>query len=283
MFSCPKRERDAQNRLLVSVLVPTKNSAHTLDTCLESIVNQTYKNLEIIVVDNFSDDETRIIAKKFGAKVFLKGPERSTQVNFGFHFSHGNFIYRVDSDFYVEPTVIEECVSKCVNEGYDGIVIHNTSLDSLSFWARVRKFERDTYRNDKLNVAVTFMRRKIFESLNGFDEDLVAAEDYDLHNRFIMAGYSLGNITAQEIHLGEPTSLAEVVRKHFYYGGTIGRFLTKNKKSILQLSPIRFAYLRHLRVFITRPRLAIGLVIYQTVRYLAAVLGFMTMRLKENK
>jgi probable beta-1,3-galactosyltransferase len=54
---------------VVSVIIPTYKSSRTLEKCLESIKNQTYKNIEIIVVDNNSTDNTKEIAKKFTQKV----------------------------------------------------------------------------------------------------------------------------------------------------------------------------------------------------------------------
>jgi glycosyltransferase involved in cell wall biosynthesis len=57
---------------LVSIIIPTYNSARTLEQCLISIQNQDYTNIEIIVVDNNSSDETKSIATKFTDKVFDK-------------------------------------------------------------------------------------------------------------------------------------------------------------------------------------------------------------------
>lgn len=48
---------------LVSIIIPTRNSAQFLGACLTSIINQTYKNIEMIVVDNNSTDKTKEIAK----------------------------------------------------------------------------------------------------------------------------------------------------------------------------------------------------------------------------
>ena len=93
---------------IVSVIIPTKNSEETLEECLKSIKQQSYPHIEIIVVDNFSTDNTRNIAKQFTDKVLLKGHERSAQVNFGVKYANGKYVYRVDSDFIVEPNVIEE-------------------------------------------------------------------------------------------------------------------------------------------------------------------------------
>ncbi|HUV83592.1 MAG TPA: glycosyltransferase family A protein [archaeon] len=67
---------------LVSVIVPTRNSASTIEMCLRSIKKQTYLDIEIIVVDNYSEDGTTEIAKEYGTMVFNKGSERCAQVNF---------------------------------------------------------------------------------------------------------------------------------------------------------------------------------------------------------
>ena len=68
---------------LVSVIVTTKNEEKNIANCLKSIKNQTYKNIEIIVVDNNSDDRTKEIAGKYTDKVFNHGPERSALRNLG--------------------------------------------------------------------------------------------------------------------------------------------------------------------------------------------------------
>ena len=49
---------------LVSVIVPTRNSSSTLEACLQSLAYQTYKNIELIVVDNFSTDNTQAVRQK---------------------------------------------------------------------------------------------------------------------------------------------------------------------------------------------------------------------------
>ncbi len=267
---------------LVSVIIPTYNSEKTIGECLESIKNQTYKNIEIIVVDKGSTDRTVEIAKKYTDKVFvINAGERSEQLNFGIKRAKGKYIYRVDSDFILEPTVIEEAVNKCEKNEYDAVCIHNTSDPTISFWAKVRKLERDCYEDDELNVAARFIRKDVVESVGGFDEDLIAGEDYDLHNRLLNAGYKIGRISAKEIHVGEPKTLWEIIRKHYYYGKTLPRFIEKNKgKGIKQLSPIRPAYLRHWRKFVRHPILTLGFIVYQVTRYISAGAGYIVGRIK---
>jgi glycosyltransferase involved in cell wall biosynthesis len=262
---------------LVSIVISTYNSERTLAKCLESIKNQTYKNTEIIVVDKNSRDKTVEIAKSYGAKVFvINAKERSEQKNFGVKQSRGKYVYIVDSDFIVEPEVIEEAIKKCENENYDAICIHNTSDPTISFWSKVRKLERDCYKNDELNVAARFFKREIFEAIGGFNESLVAGEDYDFHNRLLERGFIIGRIQAQEIHIGEPKSLSEIVKKYYYYGKTIGEFIKANpQKGMKQLSPIRPAFIKNWKEFAKHPTLALGFIVYQFAKYFSAGLGFL--------
>lgn len=268
---------------LVSVVIPTRNSQEYLEKCLKSIVNQTYKSIEIVVVDNNSADSTKKIARKYTSKVFNNGPERSAQLNYGVTKAEGKYVYRVDSDFVVRRRAVEEAVKKCEDEGYDAIYIHNTSTPEVSFWAKVRKLERDCYREDKLNVAARFVKKEVFREVGGFDENLVAGEDYDFHNRLRKKGYKIGTINAQEIHLGEPKSLAEIIRKHYYYGKTIGEFIKRNKsRGLKQLCPIRPAYLRNVRKFLNHPAVTLGFILYHFTRYLSVGIGLLTSKLEKG-
>lgn len=63
---------------LVSVVITTKNEEKNIEYCLESVRHQTWKHLEIIVIDNSSIDATVQIARKYTEKVYIKGPEIST-------------------------------------------------------------------------------------------------------------------------------------------------------------------------------------------------------------
>ena len=124
---------------LVSVIVPCKNSSQFIAQCLESIKNQTYKNIEIIVVDNNSTDNTKEIARKYTKLVFNKGPERSTQRNFGAKESKGEYLLFIDSDMILTRKVVEECVGK-IDQSAKAIIIPEISIGE-GFWIDAGKLE----------------------------------------------------------------------------------------------------------------------------------------------
>jgi glycosyltransferase involved in cell wall biosynthesis len=258
---------------MVSIVIPTRNSAATLSSTLQSIQGQTYTNIEVIVVDAYSSDSTREIAETSGAIVYTSLPERSAQVNYGAGFAKGKYVYRVDSDFILEPTVVEEAVGIC-EKGADAVLIHNTSDPTISIWSRARKLERDCYRDQNVHVAIRFMRRDYFVRVSGFLENLIAAEDYDLHNRLIELGVRVGRTKAQEVHIGEPRHLREVVQKHVYYGENIRAFIRSNPKAAWQeITPFRVAFLRHWRDFMVDPEVTLAFFVYEYVRYASALAG----------
>ena len=270
-----------QGNPLVSVIIPSKNSSKTLVQCLDTIKNQDYENIEIIVVDNHSKDNTLEIAKRYTNTVYTFSPERSSQINYGVEKSSGKYIYRVDSDFILEPQIISEAVRAAESNNYAAILIHNTSDPTVSFWAKVRKFERDMYDSDNLNIAVRFIRRDVFVSVGGFDVKLVYGEDYDLHNR-IIDKYKIGKINGKEIHLGEYKSIKEVAKVNYYYGKTATLFLKKNRsRGLKQISPLRKAYLRNYKQFMRHPHLSAGFVVYQVVRYTSGGIGLLVNKIRD--
>jgi len=127
-FSRVKREQP-----LVSVIIPTRNSARTLGRCLESVKNQDYKHVEVIVVDCYSNDGTKGIAKGYDATFLLKRPERSSQKNYGAKHASGELLYFVDSDFILESDVVSKCVDAC--RCFDAVSTVNYSVGK-SLWGK---------------------------------------------------------------------------------------------------------------------------------------------------
>lgn len=260
---------------LVSIIIPSYNSAQFIRQCLESIKEQTYPHIEIIVVDKGSIDETVAIAKKYTGNVFTYGKERSAQMNFGISKAKGEYLYRVDSDFVLEPEVVEQCVRECESKGLDGIAVHNTSAEGLGFWADVRKIERNTYRDDDLIVGVRFFSRKSFSKIKEFDETMQGPEDFEFHNKFVKAGFRFGRIKAIERHLGEPKTLLDIWKKFFYYGKSNYRYVKKYPAiASKQYNPFRPSYFKHFSELVVNPLLFGGFLVMNIVKYTAGATGF---------
>ena len=97
----------------VSVIVTTKNEERNIGACLESVVQQSMPPLEMIVVDNYSEDKTEKIALEYGSKVFELGPERSAQRNYGVEKAQGKYILYLDADMHLSPDVLKDCGNRC--------------------------------------------------------------------------------------------------------------------------------------------------------------------------
>ena len=99
---------------LISVIVPIYNVEEYLSKCVDSIINQTYKNLEIILIDDGSTDKSSIICDNYqltDSRVVVVHKENgglSSARNYGIEISNGDLIGFVDSDDYLEPTFYEE-------------------------------------------------------------------------------------------------------------------------------------------------------------------------------
>lgn len=270
---------------LVSVIIPTKNSARTLEKCLNSVKNQSYKDVELIVVDNNSTDNTKEIAKKYTNKVYNCGPERSAQRNFGAKKSKGDLIYFVDSDFVLQREVIEKCVEK-ISENFDAIVVHNTPDSHVSWIAWIRKFEVDMYKYDLTHSAARFFKKGVFETVGGYNPKITAAEDYDIQNRLNRNKYKTGFVEPEAIHLGEPKYFIKHMMKYYEYGKDMINFKKYNKKeSKRQLKFFRHVYFKKWKNFLFHPLKTIIFCFYNICKYTFGSLGYVVgfLEKKENE
>jgi glycosyltransferase involved in cell wall biosynthesis len=262
------------NAPLVSVIVPTKNSVAFLVACLESIKHQTYAAIELIVVDNYSTDDTKEIARRYTKGVYEWGPERSAQVNFGVRQATGEYVYKVDSDFVLEPLVVEHCVRE-VGKGVDAVVVHNSPDVRISWIARVRKFEVDMYKYDITHSSARFVAKRVYQDIGGFNENVTAGEDYDFQNRLNAGGYKTGFIAPEALHLGEPTSLWKHMRKYYRYGIEFVAYAERNRSaSRVQLSFFRGVYMRNWRKFVRHPVRASAFIAYNCCKFAFGGTGF---------
>lgn len=195
---------------LVSIVVTTKNESTNIDSCLRSIHGQSYENIEIIVVDNFSTDETKSIAKKYTSHIYDYGPERSAQRNHGLlKLAKGTFAMYIDADMILSPSLIESCVIAVKCEPALSLYLPEVIL-GRSFFNSIRRFEREYYEGTPID-AVRFFPLDSFIKVGGFDEELFkdgSGEDWDL-DKSLRSVTSFGFLEKKEsIFVMEPKLLA---------------------------------------------------------------------------
>ena len=262
---------------LVSVIIPTRNSAQFLEACLQSIKNQTYKNIEIIVVDNNSTDNTKEIAKKYTKLVFNKGPERSAQRNFGAKNSNGEYLLFIDSDMELTPKVIENCVAKIQSNNKTGAIIIPEESFGKGFWAQCKKLERSYYIGIEWIEAARFYKKSTFLKADGFDENLIAGEDWDLSQRVSILR-NIERINDLIYHNEGKIELTKFISKKFYYGKRISLYLKKQTyKKNSQINPLSryILFFKKPDKILRNPVVFIGMIILKTIEMLAFGLGYL--------
>lgn len=112
----------------VSVVVPIYNAERYLNRCLESIVNQTYQNLEIILVDDGSPDNCPAMCDEWAKKdsriqVIHKENEGPGMArNIGMDLATGEYIFFIDSDDYIDKELMEKCVLNAETNNSDAVL-----------------------------------------------------------------------------------------------------------------------------------------------------------------
>lgn len=197
-----------KNYPLVSVIIPTYNRANVLARALKSVLRQTYDNLEIIVVDDGSTDETeQLILKKFPQINFIKTENKGVSAarNLGVEKSSGEYIAFLDSDDEWMPEKIQKQIEMLTLEGWRWV--HGEER-----WIRngVRVNQKKIHQKsggDIFNRALhlclispstVVLEKKLFWDFNGFDEKFIVCEDFDLWLR-ILSKHEIGFVQDEVI------------------------------------------------------------------------------------
>lgn len=212
---------------LVSAVVPTYNSEKTLSNCLGSLKKQTYKNIEIIVVDRFSTDRTVESARRHGANVLLFDSQRARARNLGLSAAKGEYVLFLDSDMELSDDVVRQCVALTrADPEIAGIVIPERSVGA-SFWVKVRDFERSLYNGTRIE-SPRFFRKALADQAGGYDQDVIFYEESTLPQKVERLGYCTQRRTNAEIlHLEEDFSLIKWLARKYAYGKTLSRYKRK--------------------------------------------------------
>jgi glycosyltransferase involved in cell wall biosynthesis len=206
---------------LVSFVITTRNSRGTLKQCLESVNAQTYRNIEVIVIDNYSTDGTAEIAAELADVFATGGPERSAQRNLGAKLSAGEFVLFVDADMELTAKVTEDCMSRAGD--CDAIIVPEITIGE-GLVAEIRALERACYLGSYLFEAARFVRKSVFKSVGGFDVRLTGLEDYDFEAKLEERGCAVGHAAEPIHHIERNLDLGLYLRKRAYYSAGLALY-----------------------------------------------------------
>ena len=187
----------------ISIIIPAYNAEKTISKCLDSIINQTYKNLEIIVINDGSTDSTsKVISeyeKKDGRIKFIDNKNHGVSYtrNIGISNSTGEYINFVDADDYLEKDCFEKLIPHLKNNPdflrYNLNVIGGKSFNNDLYELRNKSydFKKDDieniykhfftdYKKIPCLVMLLLVKKEVANKIK-FNENLTMMEDVDFY------------------------------------------------------------------------------------------------------
>lgn len=223
---------------LVSVTIPTYNSARTLDATLAAVAGQTYPRVEVIVVDSHSDDATAAIAEKYGAKVVQIGGRLLQARHQGTLASGGEYVLLLDSDQILEPTTLQRAVDMMRQGTLDMLFLEEHSYRPQTWLQRLFELDRRHIQSSAMMDAATgvmlprFFRRDVlvqaFTAMPVDDLAEVVAQDHAIIHWEVSKVSQRGAMLPHAVYHMDPGDVVYLL-KHFYKKGRAARKLDRNR------------------------------------------------------
>ena len=189
------------NLPLISVVLSVYNSEDSLERCIQSILDQSYKNIEFLICDDGSTDNSLKIIEKYSRKFkqikIIKNEKNiglTKSLNLLIKESKGDFIARQDADDYSDPQRLSIQISHFDNNKFQAIFTRtfnlnkNTSMQKFSFLIPYRVLVK--FRNPFVHGTMLISSNAIRE-LGGYDEAFYFAQDYKLIRDLIDKGIKI--------------------------------------------------------------------------------------------
>lgn len=261
---------------LVSINIRTYNSAKTLRETLESVKRQTYKNIEILVSDGHSIDNSVGIAREFEARVGYADKLGDARYQ-NYKNSKGKYILSLDSDQDLDKKLIEVCVEECENNGYDALIIAEKSLIKKgTFLENLIAYDKWVVDKSQDSDAVfgtacpRFFRKELLKDIE-WPKELAVFDDTILYTQLLLKGAKIKYITDYFIRHSEVTTWRTFIKKFHRYGkGYVGAFQQKPGTIAAHSLPRRSYFSKYA---FTKPHYFLGLLVLYLVKATAASTG----------
>ncbi len=175
---------------LVTVYITNYNYGQYLIKAIESVLSQTYDYMELIIIDDGSDDGSRSIIEKYSPRanvfsVFQKNKGLNASNNVAFKMARGKYIMRLDADDFLAPQAVEIMTSELERNSDCALVFPDYYLvdkeEKVIEQVIRHNFEKDVSLLDQpAHGACTLIRKSILESIGGYDQTFSIQDGYDL-------------------------------------------------------------------------------------------------------
>lgn len=271
---------------LVSVNIPTYNSGSTLTEVLESVKNQTYPNIEIIMADGHSHDDTLKIARKYDTKVYFAqelGRARYT----AFSKSQGEYILFFDSDQVMDKDLITKCVAKCQKTKADALTLSERSIVKKGTLVEkliaYDKFVVDSLKDDDAIFGTAIPRFFRAEILRGivWPKELSVFDHTGIFLEVIKKGAKVEYLASPSLQHYEVSTWKQFFKKFYRYGFYYFDALKGYPGPVIAHSFPRRVYFT--KVALRKPHWFVGLLFLYLVKGIAATLGVVAYFLRKGK
>lgn len=222
-----KKQTYFGSKIKISIIIPSFRSEKTIGRCLESLVNQDYhkKFYEIIVVDNFSKDNTEKICRKFKKVKFIKRKSNPAEArNLGAKMARGKIILFTDSDCVVPRNLLKKVMRNFRIYKIAGVGGTYKTLNKDSAIAKYVGYEigwrhyKQPKKTDFLGTYCCAYKRDIFLKFGGFDETfkIASGEDPEFSFKLVNAGYKLFFDKTMFVWHSHPETLKRYLRQQFW-------------------------------------------------------------------
>lgn len=245
----------------VSVIVPVYNARDYIEKCLDSLISQTLKDIEIIVIDDGSTDDTYKILSKYKDKIKLirqKNGGVANARNKGLSIAKGEYIAFVDSDDWVEFDMFYKLYNKAIENKYDAVECDFRYVDEYKEWQGVTDIDKDVVTlNDKKKYFIKMFPviwNKIYKRdkiVNIKFKDGVWAEDVEFLYRVITKIDTIGKVNEELYYYYQrEKSESRLFDKRVYsyidnFNGII-EYYKRNKIYDLYKNELEFCYVRYI-------------------------------------
>lgn len=199
----------------VSIIIPCYNSEKYIEECIESALNQDYNNIEVIVIDDGSTDNSLKKIKRYQNQIVIieqKNQGACAARNNGLKSATGEFIKFLDADDYLAPSIIKSQTRNMNKLDSNSIIfgdltqIHGSNYIKKKYNKINEKFAIEYLINNGIITSLPLHRKKLLDHIGGFDIRFKNCQEWNLHIRLAASGvkfiHSPENVYFQRFHNG---------------------------------------------------------------------------------